>query len=285
MQSRWLLNLLLLAAIAALALVAVYEPGIEPAVEARPITDLPQTQVERVRVQRAAHEDLLLTREAAGNWIIEAPSRLPAEAFQVDALTRLAEQKAVRSYPAGELDLARLGLQPAASSVTLNAVRVEFGATEPLEGLRYVRVGEQVHLTPDIYQHLIDAEPGQFVRRRLLPAQAAISGLTLPTVSLRKANGDWVVEPHQELSADRIQQLLDNWQQAAALSVKSSAADQAGERIEVILDDPAQPLVFRITSREPDLLLLRPDLGIEYNMGGRSTELLALPPAPTEPAP
>jgi len=277
MQSRWLLNLLLLAAIAALALVALYEPGIEPTPEARTVTALTQPQVESIRVQRGAREDLLLRRRADDDWVIEGPTPLPAEPFQVDALARLAEQQAVRSYPASELDLARLALDPPASSVTLNAVQVDFGVTEPLEGLRYVRVGEQVHLVPDMYQYLIDADASQFVRRRLLPAETAINS--------KKTNHEWQVEPHQEVSADRIQHLLDNWQQAAALSVKSGAAGASGERIELVLDDPAQPVVFLITAREPDLLLLNPELGIEYNMGGRSAELLAFPPPAPEPTP
>ena len=226
----------------------------------------------------------MLTRQPGGGWAIAGHTVLPADQLQVSALTRLAQQKPVRSYPVAELDLARLALEPPRASVMLNDIQVDFGDTEPLEGLRYVRVGAQVHLTPDLYQHLIDAGFSQFVQRRLLPEQASISSLSLPAFSVKKSDRDWVTEPQQDVSADRIQQLIDNWQQASALSVKSADTSTAGERIEVVLDDPAQVVRFVIAAREPDLVLLRPDLGLEYHMGDLDDSLLAVPQPAVEQA-
>ena len=277
MQSRWIVNLLLLVAIAALALVALYEPGIDQDPHEQALTGLDQEQIDRVRIHRPPRDDLVLARQQGGGWVIASHTALPADQLQVSALTRLAQQKAVRSYPVAELDLARLALEPPRASVMLNDVQVDFGDTEPLQGLRYVRVGAQVHLIPDLYQHLIDAGFSQFVQRRLLPEQASISSVGLPAFSVKKADGNWVTEPQQDVSADRIQQLIDNWQQASALSVKSADTSTAGERIEVVLDDPAQVVVFVIAAREPDLVLLRPDLGLEYHMGDLDDSLLAVP--------
>lgn len=284
MQSRWIVNLLLLVAIGALALVARYEPGIEQTPQAGAVTGLDQEQIDRVRIHRPPRDDLVLARQQGGGWVIASPTALPADQLQVSALTRLAQQKPVRSYPVAELDLARLALEPPRASVMLNDVQVDFGDTEPLEGLRYVRVGAQVHLTPDLYQHLIDAGFSQFVQRRLLPETTPISSLRLPAFSVNKADRDWMIEPRQDVSVDQIQQLIDNWQQAAALRVSSTDAEPAGERIEVVLDDPAQPLLFIIVAREPDLVLLRPDQGLEYHLGDRSDQLLALPPPAPEQA-
>ncbi len=284
MQSRWLVNLLLLIAIAALALVALYEPGIDEAPRVQALTALDQEQIDTVRVHRPPRDELVLTRQPGGGWAIAGHKVLPADQLQVSALTRLAQQKPVRSYPVAELDLARLALEPPRASVMLNDIQVDFGDTEPLEGLRYVRVGAQVHLTPDLYQHLIDAGFSQFVQRRLLPEQASISSLGLPAFSVKKSDGDWVTEPQQDVSADRIQQLIDNWQQAAALRVTSTDASTAGERIEVVLDDPAQPLVFIIVDREPDLVLLRPDQGLEYHWATSTTACWRLPQPAVEQA-
>jgi hypothetical protein len=283
MQSRWIINLLLLGGIAALALVALYEPGIDQAPQVEAVTGLDEKQIETVRIHRPPREDLVLARQQGGAWVIASHSALPADQLQVSALTRLAQQQAVRSYPVAELDLARLALEPPRASVTLNDVQVDFGDTEPLEGLRYVRVGAQVHLTPDLYQHLIDAGFNQFVQRRLLPEQPPISSLRLPAFSVGRSERDWMIEPQQDVSADQIQQLIDNWQQAAALRVTSTDTTAAGEQIEVVLDDPAQPLLFIIVAREPDLVLLRPDQGLEYHLGDRSDQLLAVPqPGPEQ---
>jgi hypothetical protein len=284
MQSRWIINLVLVVVIGALALVALYEPGIDQAPQAQAITGLDPEQIDTVRIHRPPRDDLVLARHNQGGWVIESHAALPADRFQVAALTRLAGQKAVRSYAVAELDLVRLALEPPRASITLDNTRVDFGDTEPLEGLRYVRVSDQVHLTPDIYQHLIDAGFSQFVRRRLLPERVSIRSLRLPAFSVNRSNHDWMVEPQQNESAGQVQQLIDNWQQASALSVTSADASTAGERIEVVLDDAAQPLLFVIATREPDLVLLRPDQGLEYRMGDLGDALLALPQPATEQA-
>ena len=112
MTSRWLINLLLLAAIGILILVAYFEPGIDEQTEAPAITTLKKDQLRRIHLNRPLRDDLVLVKTSTRGWVIERTPELPADAYPVNALQRLAEQKAVRSYPAAELDLARLQLTP-----------------------------------------------------------------------------------------------------------------------------------------------------------------------------
>ncbi len=277
MKSRWIINLLLLSSIGILALVAWYEPGIEETPQAQTLTTLQQEQIATIQVRRPVRDDLLLARTDGTDWRIEREPPLPADSFQVSALSRLAVQKAARSYPASGLDLSRLGLEPPQATVVLDDTRIEFGSTEPLEEMRYVRVADQVHLIPDIYQHLIEANFTQFVRRRLLPEQSAITGLTLPTLALKRIDQEWAIDPQQEVSADRLQVLLDSWRQAAALSIQANASETEGERITLTLENPEQQILFVIGSRDPELVLLRPELGLEYHMGNLGEGLLTFP--------
>ena len=282
MKSRWITNLLLLIAIASLSLVVHFEPGIEQQPENPAITSLTVNDVQRVHINRPVREDMVLLRTGTQDWSIERTPPLPADNFQVNALLKLVQQKPVRSYPAADLELAQLQLDPPNATAIFNDIAIEFGSLEPLQGLRYIRVGDQVHLIPDLYLHLVEAGYTQFVRRRLLDAGAHITAIKLPELTLQQATGNWSIEPEQEISADALQRFIDDWQQAAALNVQAADTTVDGETIEITFAGEPGSLSLVIVSREPELVLARPDLGIQYRMGSTANRLLELAPAPAE---
>jgi len=282
MRSRWVTNLLLLIAIAALGLVVHFEPGIEQAPEATTITALTADDIQRVHLNRPVRGDMVLLKADTKGWFIERNPPLPADSFQVNALLRLVQQEAVRSYPVAGLELAQLQLDPPYATAIMNDVAIEFGNLEPLQGLRYIRVADRVHLIPDLYLHLVEAGYTQFVRRRLFDAGAHISAIKLPGLSIRQPAGNWVVEPEQEIPADELQRFIDDWQQATALNVQAADAAASGETVEITFSGSPDKLSLVIVSREPELVLARPDLGIQYHMGSTAGRLLTLTPPPAE---
>jgi hypothetical protein len=284
MKSRWVINILLIVAIIILALVARYQPGIEAPPEPRTLTSLRADDIQTIRINRPLRNDLLF-RKKGNAWTIDREPALPAEDAQVRALLKMAGHTAVRSYPAEELDLARLALDPPYATVTLDGTAIDFGSLEPLEELRYARVGDQVHLISDMYQHLIEGDHTRFVRRRLLAAQARIVSVELPDVSLVKSAGGWEIEPPAAVSADALQQLVDNWQQASALTVRpvEDAPDDA-PAVTLMLE-PDRQIRFLIAAREPELVLIRPDFALQYHMGDRAGNLLEVPEAAPASAP
>ena len=266
-------------AIGALAAVVWYQPGIEPPPPEQAITPLTKSQLERVLVQRPAREDLVLIRsgDAASNtWQIQHTPPLPAGDFQLQLLLRLAEQFAVRSYPAADLDLAKLELDPVGTSVTFNDIRIDFGGLEPLQNLRYVRVGDQVYLIPDSYMQLIEAPTSQFVSHRLFAPGSEITSVEVPGLSLHKQAQEWQVNPETDVSADTIQQFISRWQQAEAVYVKLAESTTGGESVLIGTSTREQPVRFQIVETEPDLVLMRPDLEVQYHMGNRNSDFLTL---------
>ncbi|MCO6413687.1 MAG: hypothetical protein J5I92_13190, partial [Thiogranum sp.] len=157
MKSRWIINILLIVAVVILTLVARYEPGIETPAGPQTLTSLRVDQIQSIRVNRPLREDLLFSK-TNNTWAIDREPPVPADEFQVRALLRLAEQVAARSYPVEELELSRLALDPPYATVTLDGIEIDFGSLEPLQELRYTRVGDHVHLISDMYQHLIEAD-------------------------------------------------------------------------------------------------------------------------------
>ncbi len=282
MKSRWIINILLLVAIGALSLIAHFMPGTNEQPEAVPITSLGKDQLRRIHINRPIREDLVLLKNAAGSWDIDRSPVLPADRLQMNALLNLAEQPAVRSYPAAELQLSQLQLAPPYATVFLNDTAVEFGNLEPIEGLRYVRVGDRVHLIPDNYMQLIELNYTQFVRRALFEKGARIEAITLPGISLRKTDQKWNVEPAQEVSADELQAFIDRWQNATSFNIQTAAAAKGSETVEIKFKDSKNRIKFLIASREPELVLVRPDLGIQYRMGNAGSKLLTLAPPATK---
>jgi len=282
MRSRWIVNLLLVLATVILLLIVYLEPGIDEPAEAPAITSLTKDQLDRIHLNRPVRDDLVLLKKATGQWFIEHTPELPADDYQVNALQRLAEQKAVRSYAASELDLGQLQLEPPNATAVLNDTLVEFGNLDSLEGLRYVRVADQVHLIPDLYLQLVQASYTQFVRRRLLDEDMRIDRIVLPDFSVTRTDQGWTVEPPQEVSADNLQQFVDRWQAAAALHIQAAETVTEGESVELVPAGGVPSTRFVISAREPELVLARPDLGVQYRMGDLGGSLLSL--TPTAPA-
>lgn len=273
MSSRTLLNLLMLAAVLALVAVTVLKPGIEPEAENPPLTTLDSANVQRIEIERG--DTVLILERRDGGWWIAGEPTVPADPLQVDLLLRLPGERPLRSYAAADLDLVQLKLDPGQPRVRIDATEFAFGDTDPLEGLRYVRVGDRVHLIRDSYQSVLQGGRTQFTSRRLLPEGADIAALELPDLTLRKRDdGGWDVQPAPErLSADAPQQLIQAWQNASALWVRSY--QPAGDRkpVTLTLADGTQ-LRFELRQAEGETLLARPDLGLQYQLPEESARPL-----------
>jgi len=119
----------------------------------------------------------------------------------------------------------------------------------------------------------------QFVRRRLFAKDTRIAAITLPGLSISKADQNWNVEPAQEVSSDDLQAFIESWQEATSFNIQAVDPTQGNEAVEITLADNAGNIVYSIASREPELVLARPDLGIQYRMGNAGSKLLALTPS------
>lgn len=269
MSTRSLLNLGLAILALVLVLVVIYKPGLEPEAIPHSITTLTATdEVTAIHIERDTRPPLSFIKRD-GNWYLsgEAGDR-PAAEFQVQALLRVLQATYANSYPADSLDLETLGLQPPQATVTLGAVEILFGATEALEDRRYVQINESVYLINDQYQHLISAERSNFIARKLLAGRGVITRLELPDKTLAYTEDkQWQLTPDDnEVGADAVQQLVDNWQNATALYVRDYDGKETEESVSLHTRDQDEPVTLGIISRTPHLILARPDWGIQYHM-------------------
>lgn len=282
MTTRNWLNLALLGGVALLVLVVIYLPGLHKSQPLPRLTTLVPTNITHIRIERDGAAPIALERKAQG-WIMTAPVRMSANTFRVESVLQVAQAGSHTRLDVAAVSLAEFKLDKPRARLWLDATEIAFGATEPLHGRRYVRVGDSVQLISDsVYFDLTGAFTA-FADTALLAPGSRLTQLDLPALRLvRVSEGGWMQAPNRaqmppqpEMSMDAINALLDAWRHAHAILVRPySASANAGDVIFVHLEGTKQPLRFDIVSRTPDLILARADLGVQYHFPAAVTRQL-----------
>ena len=270
MSVRLLLNLLLLVIAGGLGLFIYLGTGNDAGPGQYSISSMDPDTVSTIQLVRVQGETLDFSRRN-GRWFIAGSPELPADDFQVGTLLGLANAETDRQYPAGTLDLKTMGLLPPQATLTLDATRFDIGSTNPLDKLRYIRQGDTVYLVMDRYQHLLNARRSNFIDRRMLPPDAVVTGLTMPGLSLRlDTDNHWTLQPADPtVSASDIRALVSAWENARALYVREHTG-YGGEPVNLSLKAASEPLKFILQKEGTDIILARPDRGIQYHLSEAS---------------
>jgi hypothetical protein len=291
-QSRLLLNLGLLVLVGVLGGLTYWAANRAPQSTTDRVSALSAESVEHIVIRRDSGPDIELWRDGQA-WRMTAPFEMPASPFRSGQIAGLLERTSHARYEASDLELARYGLAPPRVTVTLDDTVIALGDANPVNNHRYLLLGGQVHLIDDTLFDALEGDASNFIDTRLLPDGAVIADMTLPDVRLsRGEDGAWTLDPEQpELSSDDVQSVLDEWQRTSALWVKPYQEAPPLARVVVRLAD-GEEMEFVVTRREPDLVLARPRLGIQYRlMATKAETLLELRPrsepgeeqAPTTP--
>lgn len=267
------INLLLAGLVVVLVLVLWLSPDPDAEPEREVLTDLKRSSISRISIVHPGAELIVLEKQQ-GAWRLTAPLTARAEDFQVGNLLELAERRARASYPAAEIELESVGLQPARYELRLDDTALQFGDTDPLNNLRYVRLGERVHLISDLPPATLDASPYDLIDRRPLPPDMEITAIELPGMTLtRTETGGWQVTPEsKDQGADAAQALVDAWARARA-SVVTEIADDAGFTEEYLFHGAGREIrLSRV--KESGLVLARRDLGLQYRFSSHMQDEL-----------
>lgn len=276
MNKRNLVNLVLLLAVAGLGLLAWLEPGKDAAPAPVKITALDPTTVQRIRIERPNDTVEMVRSEA--RWRLSAPVTAPANSIRADTIANIATIESLSQQAIAGLDLAAYGLAEPKARLWLDDTLIDFGGSTPLDNRRYVRVGDTLHLIPDLrYYQLIGHWTG-YLSLRLLDEGTALERIDLPQLTLVNQEGSWLPEPKpNQWSADAATALAQRWLNVQALEVQEHKDAVHGDEVHLHLSGQEQPVRFIIAAREPDLVLVRPDLGLAYHLvASQAQELLEL---------
>ena len=104
------------------------------------------------------------------------------------------------------------------------------------------------------------------IDRRLLPRSISLKSLKLADLSLSKSSdGTWQNDTLEEAGVDRINALANNWQTLDAGNIKMyDRSKLPGQKIVAGLQDGSD-IDFFLMSTKPELVIARPDLGVQYH--------------------
>lgn len=264
LSNRWILNLLLMLAIAALLLTALYlgEPqdgDRDPAISA-----LKPADVSRIEI-RAGNEELKLTRDAEG-WNLQSPVEWAAHDANVGRLLSILKASASPIADAADVDLEPLGLESPGTSLRFNDTELYFGGSNNIGERRYIMLDSKLYLLPDVYLAFAAQGLAGLADRRLLPRRYGLESLQLPGVTISRQDDDsWRAEPAAGHSQEQLARLIDNWQELQATRVKSlDGARDEGRPIVARLQD-GRSIEFRLLSVTPEIVIVNPQIGLQYH--------------------
>lgn len=159
-MTRWTRINLLLALLAGVLATLLSWPGDGP-VDGDRLTDLAPERITTVRVERARRLSLALQRDA-GNWRLTHPRDAAADGRRVNQLLAIALARVTQRFPV-DGDDARFGTAAPAAVLQLNDRRLAFGARDPTQRSRYVRVGDEICVIDDLYFNLLTLPAKHFV--------------------------------------------------------------------------------------------------------------------------
>ncbi len=281
MKSRLILNLALLGVVAVLGALAIIEPGKKKA-EISAIAQVDETALDTITLK---NKDTIVFEKKAGHWRLAAPIQAPANEIRVRQLMDIAKSSSEASYPLKPEDLAKFELDKPKATLILGNATLIFGGSDPINMRRYVRVGDTLHLANDDFFHHLMASATDYVDKKLLPENAKVREIVVPGLKATLGqDGKWAKEASPETKLD-IPELATLWATARAIDVKRLEQPAKGDIVRIGLAE-GNPVEFVIVRKEPDPVLARPDLGLQYELTGETArQLLNLPKAEASPPP
>jgi hypothetical protein len=268
MKPKLLLNLILLAVLAALAAVAFFEPGKEQPKTVN-LTDIDPGTLERFELH---NKENLVFEKQQGEWRLAAPFSAPANDTRIRQLLNIAKAESRARYPLKPEELPKFELDKPKAVLMLGQTKLVFGGLEPIDMLRYVQIGDTLHLVADDFSHHLAAKATDYVDKKLLPEDANLKELVMPGLSAKRGDkGQWMLDPAGDNAA--MAELANAWLSARAIEVSRHEKPAVGDVVRLVLES-GSAVEFVIVQREPDLLLVRPDWKLEYMIPGEAGKRL-----------
>ena len=282
MQSRTLLNFVLLLLVVLLTAYVYFSNQQQQA--SSPETRLTQLSAEQVTRISIRHNEREIELQKDGEtWRMLRPIAIEANNFRIDTLLNMLDTGSHASYPANTLELGKYGLADATTSIRFNDEAIDFGITNPINELRYVRAGDKVHLIDDHFYPLLSSQVGTLVAHELIGSDAEIVKLELPEQMLHRDDSNtW--HSSGGIGPDAINEALYHWNHSQAFGVHNYMPRESLGDISVHLAGKSKPIQFVITDTDPWLIIARPDLEIEYHFNLEFYDRLLRPGADMETA-
>ena len=267
MNQRIWLNLFMLALVVVLAgLIFLSDEESVPS-----LTGLDKQSIVSMDIRHRDRHIVLQRRE--DGWQMTRPVDIAANDFRVDSVLNLIDATPAASYDIDTIELADFQLDAPRTSIRfsdgVSEMLLEFGAANPINRMRYVRVADRMFLIEDHLYPLVSSQTGTLISQQLLPDSAQIIELEIPGFRFSKEGSTWQVTPEDAgFDSDVIAGLMDDWVRAQSFGVHDLVdRDSLGDvRIRYRLAGTETTRALSVTDIDPWLILAVPAQGIEYHL-------------------
>ena len=268
MNTRWLLNLVLLAGVIALGIFISSTPEKGSDKPATRIGGPDITGINKIAISREGLAYVRLHKNSAGQWRMLEPYAVAANTTAINKLLEFPEAISHARFAADGRDLDSYGLAPEKASLQLNEHRYLFGNIEHINKRRYILLDDTVHLATDLFYHQLRTAPEHFVSGKLVETGLKPTTLELPGLVLNQsAHGDWAAsgdKAQTDFSADAITILLEHWRHKQVTLVSPAEPHDSKEMARITFADNSV-VEYSIVKTDSELLMVRNDLGLQYH--------------------
>ncbi len=249
MSKRWLINYVLIVLVVVFSYIGNkynVQPGYQPN---NRISQLKPQNINLVSIQTA--DKTIHLRKSETRWQIEDPIQWYANNIAVERIIGIVNSQTDSRLPSNEIDLSTLGLQFPSAVLTLNQTEFVLGATNNIGKRRYILTEDTVFLIDDRHLPFITQGLTGLLDRRLLPSALSVNSISLGSQVLNK-----------EIQA--------NWQNLEAKHIQTYQSGATPQQKLVAALDNEEQIEFYLLSIKPEIVISRPDLGVQYHFGESS---------------
>ena len=270
MSRHFLINLGLLFCIIGLAVFLTSDIDDEVVEQAITLTDIDPESIHVIQIERQGLDDIIFQKQD-DHWDMQSPFNLTANSSRIKVMLKLLQAHSYDHFSAADNDLTPFMLAVPAVSIILNDTRIAFGDTNPLEDkLRYVLIKDTVHIINDSLFHQLQTSATFFLDPKLIPPDTTIKTIQLPELSIENTGNGKISGAHH--------QIINAWNQMESISVRKYEETEPIDTIKLELTT-GEMIEFIIISGRPNLILARPDKGIQYHISNTVSDSLF----PTQP--
>lgn len=183
-------NLLMLVIVVVLGALVYLQIAGESAARPQPLTALDPASISRLEITCTNCRTRRFERAADG-WMMREPYALPADDKALARVLSIATLPVQRSYRTDELDLVLVGLAPPQMHLQLDAIGIAVGASDALQGDRYLHIGSSVVMVADRFSPLLLATPESELDRQLVPRGQRLQQVHLDGIERDDLRGAW----------------------------------------------------------------------------------------------
>ncbi len=262
MSKRMLINYVLLVLILIFSWIGIKYPITEDQlINRNAITILKEKNITDIKIETL--DATIVLKKQGLNWVIQSPVQWFANNIAAERLTTLVSVEPHSTLPSNQIDISTLGLRFPKAVVTLNNKSIYLGDTNQIGNRRYLMVDSNVYLADDNHYVFIRDGLTGLLDNRLLPSQLELKELQFSDFKLQKSNSGWTSND-QKASTENINQLIKNWQQKQGLIKPYDKSIIPLNKVKAILQT-SEEIDFFVLAIEPEIIIARPDLNIQYH--------------------